>query len=282
LTRNWSLLTVTWVRWPGGDENVAEPTPAWPLEAVLDAAAGAGFEAVGLDHYTIGGYVRHGGSVDEIGVLLRARGLRCTDVGVLPIGLGCATAAAGDLARVATITGAPVCIAALYANVAVDDAVRELRAAADLLDDAGVRIAFEFTAYGHPRSLLDAIELCRAVGWERCGLLVDSWHVFRGGEPLTALRSLDAEQIALVHVNDAAPSSGPDPVLLDPVFEGRFRRTLPGAGTFPLDAFAEALAATGYGGTISIEVLSTELRRLPPQVGARQLLQSLRESFAAA
>ena len=149
-----------------------------------------------------------------------------------------------------------------------------------MLGDAGVRIAFEFTAYGHRRSLRDAIELCRAVGWKRCGLLVDTWHVFRGGEPLTLLRSLDAEQIALVHVNDAAPQSGLDPVLLDPVFEGRFRRALPGAGTFPLGEFAEALAATGYRGTISVEVLSTELRQLPPHVGARQLLQSLRESLA--
>ena len=250
MTYNWSLLAVNWVRWPGGDENVAEPTPAWPLEAVLDAAAAAGFEAVGLDHYTLGGYVRDGGSVDEVGALLRTRGLRCTDVGVLPIGLGEATAAAAALARTATMTGAPVCIAALYADVAVDDAIRELRGAANVLGDAGVRIAFEFTAYGHRRSLRDAIELCRAVGWERCGLLVDTWHVFRGGEPLTLLRSLDAEQIALVHVNDAAPQSGLDPVLLDPVlldpvFEGRFRRALPGSGTFPLGEFAETLAATG-------------------------------------
>ena len=275
MTRNWSLLAVTWVRWPGGDEDVTEPTPAWPLEAVLDAAAAAGFEAVGLDHYTIGAYVRDGGSVDDVPVLLGRRRLRCTDVGVLPIGLGSAAEAAEELARTATIAAAPVCIAALYADVAAEDAIRELRAAADVLDDVGVRIAFEFTAYGHRRSLRDAIELCGAVGWERCGLLVDSWHVFRGGEPLMLLRSLDADQIALVHVNDAAPPSG-----LDPLFEGRFRRALPGAGTFPLGAFAEALAATGYRGTVSVEVLSTELRRLPPHIGARQLLQSLREGLA--
>jgi sugar phosphate isomerase/epimerase len=68
--------------------------------------------------------------------------------------------------------------------------------------------------------------------------------------------------------------------LLDPLFEGRFVRLLLVAGTFPLGEFAEALAATGYRGTISVEVLATELRRLPPHVGARQLLQSLRESLA--
>jgi sugar phosphate isomerase/epimerase len=272
LTRNWSLLAVTWVRWPGGDEDVAEPTPAWPLETVLDAAACAGFEAVGLDHYTIGAYVRDGGRLDDVGGLLQTRGLRCTDVGVLPIGLGDAAVAAQEIASTATVTGAPVCIAALYADVAAADATSELRAAAEVLDDVGVRIAFEFTAYGHRRSLADAIGLCRAVGWQRCGLLVDSWHVFRGGEPLTLLRSLAADQIALVHVNDAPPESG-----FDPMFEGRFRRAVPGRGTFPLDAFFDALDTVGYDGTVSVEVLSSELRSQPPHEGARRLLQSLRE-----
>jgi sugar phosphate isomerase/epimerase len=276
LTRTWSLLAITWVRWPGGDEDVAEPTPAWPLETVLDAAAAAGFDRVGLDHYSVGGYLRDGATIDGLSRLLRTRGLRCTDVGVLPIGLGNARAAAAELARVAAVTGAPVCIAALYADVAADDAIRELRAAGDVLDDAGVRMAFEFTAYGHRRSLREAIELCRAVGWQRCGLLVDTWHVFRGGESLTLVRSLDAEQIALVHVNDAAPQNG-----LDARFEGRFRRVIPGTGCFPLDAFARALDTIGYQGTVSVEVLASDLRRQPPHEGARRLLQSLRESFGA-
>jgi sugar phosphate isomerase/epimerase len=227
---------------------------------------------------TIGGYVRDGGSVDEIGAPAPDAGFAAPTSACYRSDSGEATAAAGA-ARTATMTGAGVHRCALRGRRSRRRDSRAARAA-NVLGDAGVRIAFEFTAYGHRRSLRDAIELCRAVGWKRCGLLVDTWHVFRGGEPLTLLRSLDAEQIALVHVNDAAPQSGLDPVLLDPVFEGRFRRALPGAGTFPLGEFAEALAATGYRGTISVEVLSTELRQLPPHVGARQLLQSLRESLA--
>jgi len=189
---------------------------------------------------------------------------------VLPIGEDRIEAAAHELAEVAAVTGAKLAIAALYGPATRDEAIRELRAAADVLEPAGVRIALEFTVYGHRRSIGEAIELCEAVGWPACGLLVDTWHIFRGGEDLAQLRALDAQQIALVHVNDGAPPSD-----VDGVFEGRFRRLPPGAGTFALDEFTAALDAVGYGGPISVEVLSSDLRRRPPAEGARQLLESL-------
>jgi sugar phosphate isomerase/epimerase len=237
---------------------------------VLDGAAAAGFAAVGLDHYTTAAH----GRIDDLGAMLSARGLRCTDVGVLPVGEDGILEAARQLARTASVTGAKLCIAAFYGPS--PDAVRDLRASADILADAGVRLALEFTAYGELRSLPAAVDLCDAVGWERCGLLVDTWHFFRGGAPWPILRGLHGDQIALVHVNDGTLPSG-----LDAVFEGRFRRLAVGTGTFAIDEFAAALAAIGYDGPISVEVLSTELRQLPPAEGARQLLDSLRESWPA-
>jgi sugar phosphate isomerase/epimerase len=268
VTARFSALAVNWVRFPGGDEDVSEPTPAWPLDAVLDAAAAAGFAAVGLDHYTTAAH----GRVDDVGAMLSARGLLCTDVGVLPVGEHGIVGAAERLAHAASVTGAKLCIAAFYGPAR--DAVRDLRASAEVLADAGARLALEFTAYGELRSLARAHELCEAVGWDRCGVLVDTWHFFRGGAAWPLLRRLHGDQIALVHVNDGPPASG-----LDPVFEGRFRRLPIGAGTFAIDEFAATLDAIGYRGPISVEVLSTELRRLPPADGARQLLDSVRASW---
>ena len=268
MTDVFSALAVNWVRFPGGDEEVSEPTPVWPLEAVLDGVAGAGFAAVGLDHYTTDAH----GRIDDLGRMLATRGLRCTDVGVLPIGEPGIVDAAVRLAHTASATGAKLCIAAFYGPA--HDPVGDLRAAADVLAGTGVRLALEFTAYGELRSLSHAAELCDAVGWDRCGLLVDTWHFFRGGAPWPLLRELRGDRIALVHVNDGARPSG-----LDPVFEGRFRRLPPGTGTFAIDDFAGALDAIGYDGPISVEVLSTELRQLPPAEGARQLLASLRNSW---
>jgi sugar phosphate isomerase/epimerase len=119
--------------------------------------------------------------------------------------------------------------------------------------------------YGGVRSLSEGIDVCSAVGWDRCGLLVDTWHVFRGGEPWPLLRSLAASQIALVHLNDAGEPVG------DLAYDSRFLRTPPGEGTFPLARFLELLDEIGYEGVISLEVLSAALRSRPPAEGAREL-----------
>jgi len=73
-----------------------------------------------------------------------------------------------------------------------------------------------------------------------------------------------------------APAAAPD----DLQFESRFRRLPPGAGELPLADFAHSLAAIGYRGVVSVEVLSTELRRLPPAEGARLLREALLGSWS--
>jgi sugar phosphate isomerase/epimerase len=259
-----SLPTINWVRW--GDDGAAH-APIWPLERILDAVAGAGCPGVGLDHYTLDAYER-----DELGGLLQSRGLVCTDVAVLPIGQPHVLDAAHRLASVATATGAPICIAAVYEPMPDADAVRDLCAAAEILTRAGARLALEFAAYGGLRELPRAIELCAAVGWERCGLLLDAWHFFRTGAPWSELRSLGPGQIAMVHVNDGASPAG------DPVDDGRCRRLPVRTGTFPITEFLDAVDATGFDGVVSAEVLSSDVRARTPEEGARVLMQSLRST----
>jgi sugar phosphate isomerase/epimerase len=220
-------------------------TPLWPLEEVLAGAAAAGFDSVGLDHMTVAGR-----DVDEVAALLDVHGLACTDVGVLRN-----RGQAESLAALATATRADVCIAA-------PESIDDLRESVAILADAGVRTALEFVPYGGVRTLSEGIEICAAVG---CGLLLDSWHFFRGGEEWDVLRSLAPEQIALVHLNDAPPPIG------DLVEESRFRRMPPGEGIFPLADFLAVLEEIGYEGVVSLEVLSESLRSRPPAEGAREL-----------
>ena len=258
-------MAVNWVRLPAGPDDASPPAPAWPLDTVLDAVADAGFDAIGLDHYSVGER-----DLDELAAALRARGLACSDVGIVALGM-LERADVERLAAAATALAARVCIAGLYRPLSHDDAVRDLRAAAEVLAPAGIRLAFEFTAYGNVTTLADSVRLCDDVGWERCGLLVDAWHVFRGGESLADLAALDGGRIALVHVDDGAAEP-----LADGTYEGRFHRLLPGTGSFDLDGFFDALDAAGYDGPVSVEVLSDELRALPPAEAAARLRRSLR------
>jgi sugar phosphate isomerase/epimerase len=235
--------------------------PVWPLEDVLAAAAATGFAAVGLDDASVAGR-----SDDEVAELLRMHGLACTDVGVLRIGVD---DAAERLASLAAATGARSCIAAVFDG---DAAAASLRAAADVLDAAGVRIALEHAAYGALRTLDDAVALCEDVGWDRCGLLLDSWHLERGGgDAWELVAGLDRTQVELVHLNDAPPPLGDDLVR-----ESRERRLPPGRGELDLDRFLEALDRLGYDGVVSLEVLSAELRRRTPLAGARELFAAAR------
>jgi sugar phosphate isomerase/epimerase len=228
---------------------------------VLAGAAAADFDAVGLDDMTLAGR-----DADEVALLLQENGLTCTDVAVLRADDG-VRAQAERLATLATATGAGVCIAAVATRSAAS--IDNLRAGASILAGAGVRTALEFVPYGGVRTLSEGIDVCAEVGWERCGLLLDSWHFFRSGEDWDLLRSLAPEQIAFVHVNDAPPPVG------DLAYESRFRRTPPGAGTFPLADFLDALEGIGYEGVVSLEVLSASLRSRPPAEGARELHDSV-------
>jgi sugar phosphate isomerase/epimerase len=232
-----------------------------PLEDVLAAAAGAGFAHVGLDDVSVGDR-----EPEDVAALLAEHGLRCTEVGVLRIG---AAADPARLAALAAAVGACTCIAAVSRHSTT--AVSELRAAADTLHPLGIRIALEHAAYSGLRTVADAVDVCAAVGWDRCGLLVDSWHVFRAeADPWRTLAALDASQIELVHLNDGAA----EPVGGDAAHESRFDRLPPGRGDLDLGRFLDLLDTIGYDGVVSLEVLSAELRRRTPLAAARELYTS--------
>ena len=264
-------MAVNWVRFPADPADPSPPTPAWPLDTVLDGVTAAGFGAIGLDHYSVGGL-----DPNRLATALRTRGLACSDVGIVALGM-LERADVERLARAANALGANLCIAGLYRPISHDDAVRELRAAAEVLGPAGIRLAFEFTAYGNATTLAQAVHLCEDVGWDRCGVLIDAWHIFRGGESLADVAALDGGRIALVHVDDGAAEP-----LENGTYEGRFHRLLPGTGSFDIAGFLDALDAAGYDGPICLEVLSEELRALAPAEGAARLRSSLQASSSRA
>ena len=266
-----SLPTVNWLRFGEGADALSDPVPTWPLETILDGAAAAGFPSVGLDLHT----VRGGGiPIGDVGAALRSRGLACTDVGILPLGSPALHAATEMLAALADSTGARICVAAPAAELDERRTVLELTECASILAPADVRIALEFVAYFGLTRFAAAAAVCDAVGWESCGLLVDTWHFFRSGAPWRELRELGSGAVALVHVNDG-PLEGSD----DRVAEGRRHRRPPGGGEFPLAEFAAALGAVGYEGPIGVEVLADDVRERPPAEGARELLHALRETW---
>jgi sugar phosphate isomerase/epimerase len=147
--------------------------------------------------------------------------------------------------------------------------VESYRRCADVLDDVDARIALEFLPYKDVRSIADARALVEAVGPERTGMILDTWHFFRGPDGWPELEDLDLDLVAYVQFDDALPLAGDD--LGD---ETVHRRALPGDGEFDLAGFSARMIAKGFDGVVSVEILSRALRDLLPAEYAKRVFDS--------
>ncbi|MET0909340.1 MAG: TIM barrel protein [Ilumatobacteraceae bacterium] len=231
------------------------------LAGVIVAARRAGFGHIGLDLASVDRYVADGGSLAGLRDLLDAEHLTVTDVVALSLRADEEPRSlAARLAPVIDAVGAPLCVAAVAEPIGHDAVVAGLLAALDVLP-TDVRLAIEFGGYMGLRSLVETVAVCADVGWDRAGVLVDSYQCARTGTALAAIADLGPGQIALVQFADAV---GPTPDGEDLVTEARHHRLIPGRGDLPLDGLVDAVRRSGYDGPLAAEVLSDDIRASAP------------------
>jgi sugar phosphate isomerase/epimerase len=244
---------------------------------VLAAAAGAGFRGVALDWFSLRAAESAGADAAGIAERARALGLVFTDLSALGLGpdAGSDDAVSRSMARRCAVLGIPLCV--LVLRVPPSPAVYDrISRSADVFAAAGVRLALEFVPYTEVRTLDEARAVCEQVGYERCGLLVDTWHLARGGGSPAELADLGPDELACVQVADAAPSPGADLGV-----ESRQGRLLPGDGVVDFPAVATALAGIGFEGPLGTEVLSRALGEQPPEAVAEACFRSAGAFFPA-
>jgi sugar phosphate isomerase/epimerase len=115
-------------------------------------------------------------------------------------------------------------------------------------DELGTRMLIELMPMSSLRTLQTGIDV---VGDSTGGLLLDSWHVFRGAMDLQTVASLPPGLIGHVELDDAA--AGVEGTLFDDTFD---RRLLPGEGALDLHAFLNAVHSAGYRGAFGVEIIS--------------------------
>lgn len=133
--------------------------------------------------------------------------------------------------------------------------------------DRGLNIALEIVPWSDVPDVEAALDFLRP---ENAGLVVDSWHIFRGGVPLSELARIPPERILCVQVNDAAAQP------VGALTEDTLRRKLCGEGTFDLAGFTAALDRAGVGVPLSVEIISAEMAALPVEEAARVSLATAR------
>ena len=162
---------------------------------------------------------------------------------------------------------------------------RRLKACAEALGEAGLWLGLEFVGPKTSRvgkkhefiyDLSGMLGLGEAIGTGNVGLLLDCWHWYCTGGAADEIAALRAEQVVLVHVNDA-PAGVPVDEQVDS------KRAMPGqTGVIDVAAFLGALEAIGYDGPVMAEPFCPHLRELPADEAVRETGESLDRIFATA
>ncbi len=256
-----------------------------PLEGALAAAKAGGFDAIELRRVDFLRCHERGLSNKAVVDLVRASGLPVSAVGVeygwifaspgdererlfASFGEACENAVALDcgLAMSAIGPGAGT----------LDDAVANIRRAGEIAAAFKLRVALEYQ-FQHPIvSSLDILRnLIARAGQKNVGLLLDAYHLQRGGRPGRGFEEVPDVEIFYVQYSDVpdAPPNGPPPT----------DRLPPGKGIVRWADLFQLLAAKNYAGYMSFEAPNpTQWERSATEVateGAQATRRVLAQAF---
>ena len=168
-----------------------------------------------------------------------------------------------------------------------DEARRILRDRTGILAERaephGIAIGLEFLGLrtfrlDEPHAFInnvpDTITMLRETGRPNVGLILDSFHYFTSGGDLGQIRSLRAQDIVHLHVNDAPHA---DVMSLEDT-----DRVLPGKGVIDLTGWFKAIAEIGFDGYVAIEIFDDEFRNQDRNVAVNIAKQALDDVLAQA
>jgi sugar phosphate isomerase/epimerase len=249
-----------------------------PLDVALRVAHETGWDAVELRHVDFARAMEAGRTIEGILSLIRASGLPISAVGVQR-GWIYATGeerrrllgSIAEVCRWASELDAPIVMSAVDPEPGdLDQAARSMREVGDIVGERGKTMALELNVGTIQFRTLDRVrELLALADHPNVGLLVDTYHIERGGGGLQTYRDLAPGEIAYFQYSDV-----PNAPMAPPV--NTFDRLPPGQGVVP---FAEILAIVrekGYDGYLSYEALNLSAAERDPAEVAREALAASR------
>ena len=249
-----------------------------PVLRQIEVARAAGYGAIELWFADIDAHIAAGGSRAEIRRALDDAGLEVPTMIYLGGWFECADAAwpekrdecvrrlreAAELGARRVIAGPPM------GRGDVRLGARRYRELLELGAGIGASPAMEFLGFVEQYCTIEsALEVLELADHPDGTLVLDPFHVFRGGGSVEAMARLTARQIAISHFNDT-PSSPPREQQHDA------DRVWPGAGHLDLARYLQLLRGTGYQGWLSLELFREELWRQDPLSVASEGLARMR------
>jgi sugar phosphate isomerase/epimerase len=249
-----------------------------PILRQIEVARQAGFEAIELWHDHIDAHLQAGGSLKEIRSAIDDSGLIVPTTIYLagwfqPSGPEHSKALDEVRRRLeqSAAVGATYAIAGPPPGTA--DRTLGARHYAELLElgkSFGVKPAFEYLGFVDDINTVDdAIDILRRSAHPDATIVVDPFHCWRGGGPVSSMLQLKGRQIAISHFNDAPA---------EPAAETQqdSDRVMPGDGVIDLNEYCRTLWSTGYDGFLSLELFREDLWAKDPLEVASHGLEKMR------
>lgn len=256
--------------------------PKLTLVDKIEIAAKAGYHGIEPWVSEIDEYVKGGGDLKELGKRIRLSGLQVESV----IGFfewivddearrkKALEQAKREMAMVAQIGGkrlaAPPVGATTQTDLDLKKAAERYRALLELGDEMGV--VPELELWGHSKSLSHLGEVAYVAiesGHPKACLLLDVYHLYKGGSGYDGLRLVGGTGMHVIHANDY-PADPPRDKITDAA------RVYPGDGVAPWKAIVRTLRDVGFRGMLSLELFNREYWKQDPTLVARTGIEKMR------
>jgi 2-keto-myo-inositol isomerase len=227
------------------------------VEQQIDVAAAAGYSGIELWMEDIMKFAGSGRSLPDLGKKMKSRGLEFSNTIAFQ-----AWCSGDDSARASALEnvrremqmiaslGGKACAAPPW-GIDAGASVAEIAVYFDALvkvgRDTGVEPYLEFWGHSPALHTLDqAIEVTERCTAAPLRILVDIYHIYKGGGNPESLRRLPGSMIGIFHVNDYPDI--PRSMITDE------DRVFPGEGRAPWPTYRDILSKTGYSGMLSLEL----------------------------
>lgn len=248
-----------------------------PLMDQIRVAAEAGYSGIELWHDKIDEFLQSGGQLLDIRKALDDHGLEVPTT----IYLGewfdttgenhtiairecrCRLEQSAALGATHVIAGPP------RGKADYDLGAHHYRELLEIGAEYGVRPSMEFLGFvDQLNTIEDALEIVGKANHPDGTIVIDPFHIYRGGGDVESLNKLTANQIAVAHFMDTI-----DTVPREQQHDQH--RVMPGDGCFSLDRYVGLLRQIGYNRFLSLELFREDFWQQDPLDVARLGLQKM-------
>ena len=163
-------------------------------------------------------------------------------------------------------------------KIPVETVAKRYRTVLELCEPYGVRPLLELWGVSQTLGKVsDCLAICAETERTDAALLLDVYHMFRGGNSFSSLALISGSATQVFHMNDY-PSEPPREKMNDG------HRVFPGDGRAPLSEIMRLLHKNGFNGAFSFEIFNQDYRKQYSAVDQARIglekMQTLYEEYA--